>query len=418
MASPREQLQNLEQPSVTEIELDAIESHTFGNLTEKPVDQLQPQAQRFSDGAVMSGEERLVIKLGSNQEDSAAHVIDMRSCPQVGQHPLEDGTDVIERRVGIGSDGVPRNMMGDFALVISDSSQGQGYTSVEALLPGRPITIGGAEVLLDGEGVCTVTNHEPLEATTAMEPIPEQAVEQEPASMEQQPEVKDTTMAELASYIEREIDKAVDEQKATMLRNFAKKADGESGMAVAERVNIWEELVRKRQSHDQAAIRDELLYQAEKSQPDSVYSRIAGKIKADARGYEKVDFAVGGEVEELLDDGSLRDPAALDEATKAINLLVHAGLEKFYKWGNPSQLNVTLDLMEKYTQSVPRFDLEQAGYNDLQSAMILSRSALELDLESKPNLTYAAPELVVRRNDTRRALAGLSRMVALQAPVT
>lgn len=178
------------------------------------------------------------------------------------------------------------------------------------------------------------------------------------------------------------------------------------GSREAERIDVWEAIKEQEADHAYREVLDILAEVApnttkpeeEKDVFDKVTTRVALDIRGTTEsdkmqaGPDVTDFEVGAELGDLVDTGELQDPATLAKATKTVRLLVADGQYKFHKWGNADQLKTALGLIETYTEGVPEFDPKEAGFDEAKANLTMSRAALQVDQNSKPNYKYAKPE--------------------------
>lgn len=178
------------------------------------------------------------------------------------------------------------------------------------------------------------------------------------------------------------------------------------GFREAQRVDLWE-AIKKRGASSAFGQVSHLLGEvaadaAKPAEERDAFDDVATSVTMDIRGTTDsnrvqagpnvTDFNVGSNLDRYIGTGELQDPALLAKATKTIHLLVADGLYKLNAWGNASQLQTALDLVEKYTAGVPDFNPAEAGFHDARDSLTMARAALDVDQTTKPNYQYAKPE--------------------------
>jgi hypothetical protein len=198
------------------------------------------------------------------------------------------------------------------------------------------------------------------------------------------------------------------------------------GHREAERVDVWEAVKKQEAGRAYGEVTHILAEEAPSvTKPDEqkdVFDKVFTSVMLDMRGTTEsdkvqagpdvVDFNAGGELDGLIDTGELQDPAVLAKATKTIRLLVADGQYKLNKWGNASQLNTALELVETYTEWVPDFNPKEAGFDEAKASLTMGLAALQVDQSSKPNYQYAKPE---RSNLFAQTADGLKQLRRTEA---
>ncbi len=198
------------------------------------------------------------------------------------------------------------------------------------------------------------------------------------------------------------------------------------GHREAGRVDIWEALKQEGASHAYREVGKIISLSSDSlgKEPEEcdVFDRVIARVAMDRNGTtdmtrmqagpDVTDFDVGHELDELAGTPELSDPETLAKATRTIRLLVAHGQYKLNRWGQSDQLRTALDLMTTYTEWVPEFDPQEAGFDDAVHGLTMGLAALQVDNITKPNYPYAKPE---RSYLIREMSAGLSQLGTTEA---
>ena len=214
----------------------------------------------------------------------------------------------------------------------------------------------------------------------------------------------------LEGYLQKETETDLAAQRLALV-----KAVG--GDRAVERVNVWEIV---KESEARRAYNGVYRILAEQSpsvikpeEQKDIFDKVISRISLDMRGTtsyagaDVVDASAGRNLDGLVETDQLQDPAVLAKATETIRLLVTTGQYKLHKWGDASQLETALELIETYTEWVAGFDLKKAGLDEARSSLTIALAALQLDNTTKPTYKYSMPE---RRYLFAKTTDGLRRL--------
>lgn len=186
-------------------------------------------------------------------------------------------------------------------------------------------------------------------------------------------------------------------------------------------VNVWEAVKTAESAEARKALKSGLSSYVADEQ--DVLTEVVDQVRVDMNGLlngkehprlgpDVPDLDVGNNLTVLMQGTELEDTAVLDRATSVIKMLLFTGLYKFHKWGNSSQLQTALTLIEQYAAQVPGFKAEDAGLEAAQRSLVNGLAALRLDQTSKPNYQYAKPERSGLKAKAQEGLRSLDRTTA------
>lgn len=276
-----------------------------------------------------------------------------------------------------------------------------------------------------GNAASVETDGEPNESQPVYEQEPNEELPANPyessddVELSPEEELYSKKVGILEVALKEETDANLETQRKVLI-----KAAG--GTREAERVDIWESVKKQEARRSRFEVSDILAgdtFDITSSDEDKdVFDKIATSVVLDMRdaaepdrqqaGPDMTQFNVGGELEDLIDTDELQDPEVLAKATKTIRLLVENGQYKFNQWGNASQLNTALELIESYAEWVPDFNPKEAGFDEAKASLTMSLAALQADHIGKPNYRYAKPERTYLVN---QAYDGLKKLRAAEA---
>lgn len=131
---------------------------------------------------------------------------------------------------------------------------------------------------------------------------------------------------------------------------------------------------------------------------------IRGRLQAPI---DKVDFNAGGDLEEALRNGDIKDDQA-KKAEEVVRTLLAVGRCKLASYGSSKQLETASKLLQHCAERLPSFNPMHAGLQELLEDIESGLIALEIDKRARPNLDYSEPG----RNNIAKAYTVALRRVA------